>query len=513
VQSTMIIPLVIGLLAGIVLLGSGAYLARKTVASAKEDTKRLLQEARQDADDRKKEILVSAQESALAQQEEANKREADSERIERELEERSRLLERDTSDLARQRKAVEAEQTGLERLRKQTEEDAAKTKEVRIGAQENLERIAGLSVQEARVELTSQIEEQARKDAKKISRRIEEDARESAERNAIDLMVQAFEQLNTRKIAESTVSFIELPSDEMKGRIIGKEGRNIRALEMATGIDLVVDDTPRSILISSFDPIRREIARLAIDRLVGDGRIHPARIEEVVQKIREEFEDLIVEQGNEAAYFLGISDLHPRLTQLIGRMHYFTWHGQNLLQHSLETAMMAGFMARRVGASAETAERAGLLHDISMVDEQPYDSPTVHSAELCRKFNEPDDVVRTIRALQPDAKSKTVESLLVSTANHLSKCRPGARKENLAIFIERLRRLEDIATSFAGVTRAYSVKAGKEIRVIVDCDQTADSDAYSLSKQIARAIERELNFPGQIKVCVIRETRSVRYAV
>ena len=299
----------------------------------------------------------------------------------------------------------------------------------------------------------------------------------------------------------------------MKGRIIGKEGRNIRALELATGIDLVVDDTPRSILISSFDPIRREVARVAIERLVEDGRIHPARIEEVVEKVTEEVDEMIEQRGLEAAYQLGISEVNVKLARLIGAMRYHTTHGQNLLQHCLETAMIAGHLAEEVGASEDICLRAGLLHEVSQTDDSMGGHPIYTAAELCEKYGEPEAVVHAIRSLHPDVKPRSVEALLLRTASRLSDNRPGARKENLSIFIERLRRLEEIARRFGGVTRAHAVKAGKELRVIVDTERTTDDNAYSLSKKIARAIEKEVNYPGQIKVQVIRETRSVRYAV
>jgi ribonuclease Y len=300
----------------------------------------------------------------------------------------------------------------------------------------------------------------------------------------------------------------------MKGRIIGREGRNIRALEMATGIDLIVDDTPRSILISSFDPFRREVARVAIERLVEDGRIHPARIEEVVQRAREDIGGRIEERGAEAAYALGISDLHSRLIRLVGRMRYHTNHGQNLLLHCEETAQIAAHMAQEVGARVDVVQRAGLLHEIGQVDEPGGSGqPVVSSAELCSKFGESEEVTHSIRSLHPDVDCQSIEAMLVHTANRMSENRPGARKENLAVFIERLRRLEEIAVGFDGVDRAYAVKAGKEIRVILDAGQTGDEAVYQLSKKIAKALERELNYPGQIKVSVVRETRAVRYAL
>jgi len=325
--------------------------------------------------------------------------------------------------------------------------------------------------------------------------------------------VQASQRVNIREVMESTVTFIELPNDEMKGRIIGKEGRNIRALEMATGIDLIVDDTPRSIWISSFDPVRREIGRVAIDRLLEDGRIHPARIEDVVQQVKGEIDALIEEKGSEAAFSLGISDLHPKLAHLVGRMRYHMTHGQNLLQHTLETAMLAAFMCQELGGRSDAVLRAGLLHEIGQVVGNTGNHTLLTSAELCAKYRETEGVTAMIRSLHPDMTPPDLESLLLNTANRLSESRPGARKENLAVFIERLRRLEATAMAFPGVERAYAVKAGKELRVIVDTKQTRDDQAYKLSKEIARAIEREVSYPGQIKVSVVRETRAVRFAM
>jgi ribonuclease Y len=282
---------------------------------------------------------------------------------------------------------------------------------------------------------------------------------------------------------------------------------------MATGVDLIVDDTPRSIWISSFDPLRREVARVSIDRLLEDGRIHPARIEEVVQSVHQELDGLIEQKGHEAAFALGISDLNPKLARLVGTMRYHISHGQNLLQHATETAMIAGFMCQELGGRVEVVHRAGLLHEIGQVVGDSTGHPLFTAADLCAKHREPEDVLHAIRSLHPDVQPTTMEALLLATANKLSENRPGARKENLAVFIERLRRLEAIAVGFAGVERAYAVKAGKELRVIVDVKQVRDESAYRLSREIARAIERDVSYQGQIKVSVVRETRAVRYAV
>ncbi len=507
------LPFVVGVVLALGALLYGLIRARFILARAREECERLVIDAEQDTHNKKTEILVSAQEKALAYEDECDRRERDLEVRESRVAQHAAKTDREASELGRRRKQAADKQAEADGLLQQAADAKSRAEATLADAQARLEGAAGLTAGEARAQLLAQIEADARDEGTRLARKIEESARENAEHEALNLMLQATQRVNIRDITESTVSFIELPSDEMKGRIIGKEGRNIRALEMTTGIDLVVDDTPRSILISSFDPVRREIARVAIARLVEDGRIHPARIEEVVQRVRDEIDELIDERGNEAVLSLGISDMHTRLTRLVGRMRYHTHHGQNLLQHCLETSMIAGYMADQVGARVEVAHRAGLLHEISLVADPVSDHPLVASAELGAAFNESEDVVHAIRSLHPDVRAKSVEALLVSTANRLSETRPGARKENLAVFIERLKRLESIATSFSGVERAYAVKAGKEIRVIVDTSRANDKGAYGLSREIARAVERQLNYPGQIKVSVVRETRAVRYAL
>ncbi|HKQ61865.1 MAG TPA: ribonuclease Y [Candidatus Polarisedimenticolaceae bacterium] len=508
-----LLPAVAATLAALLVLGGAGWWGRRVLARAQASARALLVEAQQEAQAKGKEILVAAEERGLVQQEEADRRERELDERETAAQNRLRQLEADGTELKRQRSRLDRQRQEVEQLQRAAREAEASTRADRDAARRMLEQVAGLTAEEARARLIAGIEEEARQEGARIARRIEDDARERAEREAVNLIVRAFQRVNLREVAESTVTFIELPSDEMKGRIIGREGRNIRALEMATGIDLIVDDTPRSIVVSSFDPLRREIARVAIDRLVEDGRIHPARIEEVVARAREELETLVEQRGSQAAFDLGISDLHPKLARLVGRMRYHISHGQNLLQHCLETAWIAGFMALELKAGAETVRRAALLHEVGQVEGGASGHPALASAEICAKLGEAEPVVQAIRSLHPDAQATSLEALLVGTANRLSESRPGARKENLAVFIERLRRLEGIATGFAGVERAYAIKAGKEIRVIVDSKVIGDEAALALSKQIARALERELNYPGQIKVTVVRETRAVRYAV
>lgn len=507
------LPFLLGLAAGVAALFAGSLLGRRALEAARDEIGKIRDDAQRDAENRRKEILVEAQEKALLLEEENDRRERELEERQAGFDERARAIEREQSELGRQRKKLDRSAESLVGREKQlTETESAATAKLEQVLGE-MERVAGLTRDQARAELISGIETDARNEATRIARQIEEEARQNAEREARNLIVQASQRLKLRDVLESTVSFIQLPSDEMKGRIIGKEGRNIRALEMATGIDLIVDDTPRSIWISCFDPLRREIARVAIDRLLEDGRIHPARIEEVVLKVTEDLDALIDEKGGEAAFSLGISDMHPKLLRLIGRTRYHTVHGQNLLQHVLETAQIGGYMAEELGGETAVVRRAGLLHEIGQVAESASEHPVLSSAELCAKYQESEDVVHAIRSLHADVRPTTLDALLLSTANKLSESRPGARKENLSVFIERLKRLEALANDFPGVRQAFAVKAGKELRVIVDVTQTTDESAFGLAKQIARTLEREVAYPGQIKVSVVRETRAVRFAV
>jgi len=512
-MNSALLSMIVGALAGALFLALCLYFSRRILQRTRATADDLLSEAQNEAENKQKEILVAAHESALSFQEDADRREREIEERETTLDQKTRELDHLRDETRREVKSLDRRRSEIQKLETGAREAAAAAHAERDQAHQDLERIAGLSSEEARAELIRGIEEEARGEASKLARKIEEEARENAERDAMNLMIQASQRVNIRDVVESTVSFIELPSDEMKGRIIGREGRNIRALEMATGIDLIVDDTPRSILISSFDPLRREIARVAIDRLVEDGRIHPARIEEVVQRVNEEIGTLIEEKGAEAAFTLGISDLHPKLIKRIGKTRYHTVHGQNLLQHCVETALIAGHMAQEVGAREEIVLRAGLLHEVGQIEDTAGGHTILASAELCAKYGEAEEVVHAIRSLHPDVEPATLEALLLNTANKMSGNRPGARKENLSVFIERLRRLEEIATSFYGVDKAYAVKAGKEIRVILDAKQASDDDVHSLSKQIARSLERDLSYPGQIKINVVRETRAVRFAV
>ena len=509
--------MIVGLVAAGLLVLGAVFAARRITRQASDDARHLsegiIAEAKREAEARSQSLLAAAQEKALAGEEEADRREREIDTRESNIETRARQKDNELAAVERQRKDLERRQSVVAAAEERTRQIQAAAEKDRGEARGALERIAGLTVQEAKAELLASIEAETRRDAAKLARRIEEEAREGAERVARRLVVDATQRVGLKEPVESTITFVALPSDEMKGRIIGREGRNIRALEMATGIDVIIDDTPGAILLSSFDPVRREVARIAIQRLLEDGRIHPARIEEVTAKVREEFETLTEEAGAQAAFGLGVFDLHPKLARLVGRMKFRHYLGHNLLQHAGEVVHLAAHIAAETGARGDVVRRAALLHEVGRVEDGAAGHPVRVAAELAAKFGEREEVVKAIEALHPDVEPIAVEALILRIANRISENRPGARKDNLDVFIERLRRVETLACAFPGVTQAFALKAGKELRVLVDTKSVSDEQAYVLSKQIARAIERELDYPGTIRISVVRETRSVQYAV
>jgi len=376
-----------------------------------------------------------------------------------------------------------------------------------------LEQISGMSAGEAKKELLNAMESEAKHDAAKMIKAIEEEARETAENKSKEIMALAIQRYAGEYVAERTVSVVPLPSDEMKGRIIGREGRNIRALEAATGIDLIIDDTPEAVILSGFNPVRREVARLSLEKLLADGRIHPGRIEEVVAKSTEEVEHSIKAAGEQAAFDLGVHGIHPEVLKLIGRLKYRTSYTQNVYLHSLEVAFLCGIMAAELGINVKQAKRAGLLHDLGKaVDHEVEGSHAVIGAELARKYGESPKIVHAIMAHHEDEKPESVLAILVQAADALSGARPGARREMMETYVKRLEDLERIATSFGGVTSSFAIQAGREIRVMVSSDQVTDGMSVVMARDIAKKIEAEMTYPGQIKVNVIRETRSVEYA-
>jgi len=376
-----------------------------------------------------------------------------------------------------------------------------------------LEEISGMSSAEAKKILMDAMESEAKMDAAKRVKTIEEEARETADKKSKEIIALAIQRYAGEYVAERTVSVVALPSDEMKGRIIGREGRNIRALEAATGIDLIIDDTPEAVILSGFNPVRREVAKIALERLITDGRIHPGRIEEVVAKAEEEVELAMKEAGEQAAFDLGVHGIHPEVLKLIGRLRYRTSYSQNVYQHSLEVAFLCGIMAAELGINVKQAKRAGLLHDLGKaVDHEIEGSHAVIGAELARKYGESPKIVHALMAHHEDEKPSTVLAVLVQAADALSGARPGARREMMETYVKRLEDLERIANSFGGVTNSFAIQAGREIRVMVSSDNVTDEGAVVLAKDVAKKIEAEMTYPGQIKVNVIRETRAIEYA-
>lgn len=506
------------LIGGIVLLIVGlliGYAYRKNVAEAKvakaEDAvKKLYEEAKAKASDIKKEMILEAKEEVFKTRTEAEKenreRRAELQRTERCLFQREESLEKKLDGLEQREKELNKRESGLEKA----EADIAALRDQQMA---ELERISGLSMEGAREILLENVEREARHDAALLLRDIEAKTREEADKRARNIVSLAIQRCAADQVAETTVSVVPLPNDEMKGRIIGREGRNIRALETATGVDLIIDDTPEAVILSGFDPVRREVARIALEKLILDGRIHPARIEETVEKARKEVDAQIREAGEQAVLNTGVNGLHHELVRYLGRMRYRTSYGQNVLNHSIEVAHLAGIMAAELGANVALAKRAGLLHDIGKsIDHEVEGSHAQIGADLAKKYRENNQIVHAIMAHHGDVEPTTVEAILVQAADAISAARPGARRETLETYIKRLEKLEEIANSFDGVDTSFAIQAGREVRIIVKPEKISDSDTIIMAKDIAKRIESELEYPGQIKVNVIRETRTVDYA-
>lgn len=506
------------LIGGIVLLIVGlliGYAYRKNVAEAKvakaEDAvKKLYEEAKAKASDIKKEMILEAKEEVFKTRTEAEKesreRRAELQRTERRLFQREESLEKKLDGLEQREKELNKRESGLEKA----EADIAALRDQQMA---ELERISGLSMEGAREILLENVEREARHDAALLLRDIEAKTREEADKRARNIVSLAIQRCAADQVAETTVSVVPLPNDEMKGRIIGREGRNIRALETATGVDLIIDDTPEAVILSGFDPVRREVARIALEKLILDGRIHPARIEETVEKARKEVDAQIREAGEQAVLNTGVNGLHHELVRYLGRMRYRTSYGQNVLNHSIEVAHLAGIMAAELGANVALAKRAGLLHDIGKsIDHEVEGSHAQIGADLAKKYRENNQIVHAIMAHHGDVEPTTVEAILVQAADAISAARPGARRETLETYIKRLEKLEEIANSFDGVDTSFAIQAGREVRIIVKPEKISDSDTIIMAKDIAKRIESELEYPGQIKVNVIRETRTVDYA-
>jgi len=491
--------------------------AEAELAEARRQSERLLDDARREGEAKVREAEIAAKEKLLAARSEfenaSRKRRQELEALEKRLTQKEDALDkrldeqtqRDRELGGREKAVGEAERTLAGRS---TELDKLVAEQ-----RTRLEQVAGLTAQQARDELVRALENDARLEAANLVKRLEDEAREQANRKAYWLMGMAVQRLASDFVSETTVSVVELPSDDMKGRIIGREGRNIRALEMATGVDLIVDDTPEAVILSGFDPFRREIARAALERLIADGRIHPARIEEVVEKVKGEFDQRILQEGEAALLELKIPGMHPELMKLLGRLRYRTSYGQNVLNHSKEVAFLAATMSAELKANVQVAKRAGLLHDIGKaIDREVEGTHLELGIELLRKYGESEEVVHAMACHHGDYDPQTLEAVLVTAADALSAARPGARREVLESYVQRLEKLEEIARTFKGVEKCYAIQAGREIRVIVDSGKLGDEQALWLSKDIARKIEQELTYPGQIRVTVIREMRAIEIA-
>lgn len=488
---------------------------RKQVAeaqfgSAEEKAKAIIADAERNADSKKREALLEAKEENQRLRQE----------LDREIKERRNEISRQENRINQKEEALDKKSDNLERKEQSLNSKlrALEKKEIEIAEikkqqTEELERISGMTRDEAKNILINEIETSARHDAAVMVKEIEQEAKETAEKKAKNIVAMSIQKVAADHVAETTVSVVNLPSDEMKGRIIGREGRNIRTLETLTGVDLIIDDTPEAVIVSSFDPIRREVARMALEKLIVDGRIHPARIEEAVEKSRKEVEAIIKQEGENAAFTTGVHGLHPEIIKLLGKLKYRTSYGQNVLNHSIEVAHLAGVMAGELGCDVAVAKRAGLLHDIGKaVDHEVEGSHVTIGADIAKKFHENKDVVHAIMAHHGDVEAQTLIATLVQAADAISAARPGARRENLETYIKRLQKLEEIANEYDGVEKSYAIQAGREIRIMVKPETVSDDGMIIVAKEIAKKIESELVYPGQIKVSLIRETRATDYA-
>ncbi len=503
----IIVGLVIGIFAGIQIRKN---ISEKEISSAEEEAKRIINESIKSAESKKREALVEAKEEILKARNEYEKevkeRRSDLQKQERRLQQKEETLDRKTDNIEKKEETLARKLSELEESR----EEVATVKKTQM---EVLERISGFTAEEAKNYLISQLETEVTHESAMKIKEIEARFKEEADTMAREMISLAIQRCAADHVAEATVSVVPLPNDEMKGRIIGREGRNIRTLETLTGVDLIIDDTPEAITVSCFDPVRREIARLALEKLILDGRIHPARIEEMVEKAKREVDATIKAEGERAVFETNVHGLHPELVKLLGRMKYRTSYGQNVLNHSIEVSHVAGLLAAEIGANVAEAKRAGLLHDLGKaIDHEVEGSHVAIGVELARKYKESEAIVHAIEAHHNDVEPKTVVACLVQAADAISAARPGARRENLENYIKRLEKLEEVTSSFRGVEKSYAIQAGREVRIMVKPEQVSEDQMVLLARDIAKKIEEELEYPGQIKVHVLRETKVIEYA-
>ena len=502
--------LFIGILACILYRNKKAKDDKEKIANAEEEALRIINDAIKSAESKKREATLEAKEEILRSRKEYEKEEkerrADLQKQERRLQQKEENIDRKTDAIEKKEEALAQKHAALD---KENEE----IKIIKRSQTEMLERISGFTADEAKKYLIEQVESEVTHETALKIKEIEARAKDEADQYAREIVASAIQRCAADHVAEITVSVVPLPNDEMKGRIIGREGRNIRTIETLTGVDLIIDDTPEAITVSCFEPVRREVARLALEKLIADGRIHPTHIEEMVAKARREVDAVIKSEGERAVLETGVRGLHPELVKLLGRLHYRTSYGQNVLQHSIEVAHLAGMMAAELGADVATAKRAGLLHDIGKaVDHELEGTHVALGVEFLRKYHEREDVIHAVQAHHNDVEPQTVVACLVQAADAISAARPGARRENLENYIKRLEQLEEITGSYPGVETSYAIQAGREVRVMVKPEQVSEDDMVILARELAKRIESELEYPGQIKVHVLRETKVIEYA-
>ena len=484
--------------------------SEKEISSAEEEARRIINEAIKSSESKKREALVEAKEEILRARSEYEKEEksrrADLQKQERRLQQKEENLDRNTENIERKEEA-------LNQKHAEADKEQEEIKLIKRSQTEMLERISGFTAEEAKNYLIAQMESEVTHETALKIKEIEARAKDEADQRAKEIVATAIQRCAADHVAEITVSVVPLPNDEMKGRIIGREGRNIRTIETLTGVDLIIDDTPEAITVSCFEPVRREVARVALEKLIADGRIHPTHIEEMVEKARREVDAVIKSEGERAALETGVRGLHPEVQKMLGRLHYRTSYGQNVLQHSIEVSHIAGLMAAELGLDVNAAKRAGLLHDIGKALDHEFEGTHVNlGVEFCRKYKEKEDILNAIQAHHGDVECKTLVACLVQAADAISAARPGARRENLENYIKRLEKLEEITGSYPGVEKSYAIQAGREVRVMVKPEQVSEDQMVILARELANRIENELEYPGQIKVHVLRETKVVEYA-
>jgi ribonuclease Y len=521
ILSTILSYLIVAILGAAAGVGMYGLVRRKALADARsraeEQARHVAQSAEREAENLVKEARLEARDLLYQTKAEIEKEQkemrAELSALEKRLLQREESLDRKQAAVEKREGDTQKREQGLDRREaalaaKETSCEQA-SRELRLA----LERVAGLTVDEAKRQLLSEIESEARLDAAGVAKRIIDEARENAEREAREIIARSIQRVTRDYVSEATISVVPIPNDAMKGRIIGREGRNIRAIEAATGIDLIIDETPEAVVISGFDPLRREIAKVSLERLMQDGRIHPTRIEEIVEKVRSDIEKLMIEEAEKVIFELGLSDFHPELIKVLGRLKYRTSYGQNNLYHAREAAYICGIMASELGLDVRLAKRGALLHDIGKAVSHEEEGPhAMLGAELAKKYGESPKVVNAIAAHHEQVEPICPETVLVASAEALSAARPGARREALESYVKRLEKLESLATGFRGVQKAYAIQAGREIRVIVRYEEVTDTECSQMSRELAKKIEQELTYPGQIKVCVIRESRFVDVA-